>query len=471
MKSLFVILLFALLLIPTETIGQKVFADPKGNIKVVDETLEGSIRTLQDEINMLVERRDDPATDIGDRLSLQAKIDDLAKQREAMFSGMIPSVEVVPKKEYDNLQQEIIRLKSVESEHISMVQGPEDEYSGGDDYNPQYGTTVQRIKERGYVKCGVYDNQWGFSERSGKTVNPSEGPMYHIWEGFDADICKSFAVAIFGDKERIRFIPITGRTRFERLKDGTIDVLSATTTWTYTRDVIHGIEFLPTTFYDGQGFMVRKTLGAKSAKDLSGATVCYSIDTTAEQNIKDFFELWGMEYLPVGVYPDEDIVELYLQGECDMYGIDRSALAGDRTKYPEPEKHMILPEVISKEPLGPAIRYGDQLWSDITRWSVYVFFIAEELGITSQNIDMFKENKDPKIQRFMGERDGDKFPHLGAKLELNGDWAYQIIKQIGNYEEIYEKYLGTETPINLERGYNKLYTHGGLLYAPPLRNI
>ena len=469
MKSLFVILLFALLLIPTETIGQKVFADPKGNIKVVDETLEGSIRTLQDEINMLVERRDDPATDIGDRLSLQAKIDDLAKQREAMFSGMIPSVEVVPKKEYDNLQQEIIRLKSVESEHISMVQGPEDEYSGGDDYNPQYGTTVQRIKERGYVKCGVYDNQWGFSERSGKTVNPSEGPMYHIWEGFDADICKSFAVAIFGDKERIRFIPITGRTRFERLKDGTIDVLSATTTWTYTRDVIHGIEFLPTTFYDGQGFMVRKTLGAKSAKDLARATVCFSIDTTAEQNIKDFFELWGMEYLPVGVYPDEDIVELYLQGECDMYGIDRSALAGDRTKYPEPEKHMILPEVISKEPLGPAIRYGDQLWSDITRWSVYVFFIAEELGITSQNIDMFKENKDPKIQRFMGERDGDKFPHLGAKLELNGDWAYQIIKQIGNYEEIYEKYLGTETPINLERGYNKLYTHGGLLYAPPLR--
>ena len=469
MKSLFVILLFALLLIPTETIGQKVFADPKGNIKVVDETLEGSIRTLQDEINMLVERRDDPATDIGDRLSLQAKIDDLAKQREAMFSGMLPRVEVVPKKEYDSLQQEIIRLKSVESEHIAMVQGPEDEYSGGDDYNPQYGTTVQRIKERGYVKCGVYDNQWGFSERSGKTINPSEGPMYHIWEGFDADICKSFAVAIFGDKERIRFIPITGRTRFERLKDGTIDVLSATTTWTYTRDVIHGIEFLPTTFYDGQGFMVRKTLGAKSAKDLSGATVCYSIDTTAEQNIKDFFEFWDMEYLPVGVYPDEDIVELYLQGECDMYGIDRSALAGDRTKYPEPEKHMILPEVISKEPLGPAIRYGDQLWSDITRWSVYVFFIAEELGITSQNIDMFKENKDPKIQRFMGERDGDKFPHLGAKLELNADWAYQIIKQIGNYEEIYEKYLGTETPINLERGYNKLYTHGGLLYAPPLR--
>ena len=469
MKSLFVILLFALLLIPTETIGQKVFADPKGNIKVFDETLEASIRTLQDEINMLVERRDDPATDIGDRLSLQAKIDDLAKQREAMFSGMIPSVEVVPKKEYDNLQQEIIRLKSVESEHIAMVQGPEDEYSGGDDYNPQYGTTVQRIKERGYVKCGVYDNQWGFSERSGKTINPSEGPMYHIWEGFDADICKSFAVAIFGDKERIRFIPITGRTRFERLKDGTIDALSATTTWTYTRDIIHGIEFLPTTFYDGQGFMVRKTLGAKSAKDLSGATVCYSIDTTAEQNIKDFFELWNMKYLPVGVYPDEDIVELYLQGECDMYGIDRSALAGDRTKYPEPEKHMILPEVISKEPLGPAIRYGDQLWSDITRWSVYVFFIAEELGITSQNIDMFKDNKDHKIQRFMGERDGDMFPHLGAKLELNGDWAYQIIKQIGNYEEIYEKYLGTETPINLKRGYNKLYTQGGLLYAPPLR--
>ena len=315
----------------------------------------------------------------------------------------------------------------------------------------------------------MYDNQWGFSERTGQRITSPEGDMYHIWEGFDADICKSFAVALFGDKDKIKFKTINGRTRFERLKDGSIDVLSATTTWTYTRDVIHGIEFLPTTFYDGQGFMVRRTLGAKSAKDLSRATVCYSIDTTAEQNIKDFFELWGMDYTPVGVYPDEDIVELYLDGNCDMYGIDRSALAGDRTKYPEPDKHMILPEVISKEPLGPAVRYGDQLWTDITRWSVYVFFIAEELGITSQNIDTFKENKDPKIQRFMGERDGDKFPHLGAKLGLNADWAYQIVKQIGNYEEIYEKYLGTKTPLNLKRGYNKLYTEGGLLYAPPLR--
>ena len=470
MKNLIVILVFVSSFLVTESLGQKVYSDSNGNLKVVDEVREASIRVLQDEINMLVERRDDPKTDIGNRLSLQAEIDELAQQREAIFSGIVgPDIEVVPKKEYDALQAEVIRLKEVESQHIQMQEESEDEYSGGDEYNPIYSSTVDRIKERGYVICGVYDNQWGFSERTGQRITSPEGDMYHIWEGFDADICKSFAIALFGDKDKIKFKTINGRTRFERLKDGSIDVLSATTTWTYTRDVIHGIEFLPTTFYDGQGFMVRRTLGAKSAKDLSRATVCYSIDTTAEQNIKDFFELWGMDYTPVGVYPDEDIVELYLDGNCDMYGIDRSALAGDRTKYPEPDKHMILPEVISKEPLGPAVRYGDQLWTDITRWSVYVFFIAEELGITSQNIDAFKENKDPKIQRFMGERDGDKFPHLGAKLGLNADWAYQIVKQIGNYEEIYEKYLGTKTPLNLKRGYNKLYTEGGLLYAPPLR--
>ena len=470
MKYLLVFIVFVATTMVTETVGQKVYSDANGNKKVFDEVRESSIRTLQDEINMLVERRDDPKTNIGDRLSLQAKIDELAKKREALFSGIVgPDIEVVPKKEYDQLQAEINRLKEVESTHVLMHEEGEDDYIGGDGYSPTYGSTVKRIKDRGYVICGVYDNQWGFSERTGKTVRPSESEMYHIWEGFDVDVCKSFAVALFGDKEKIRFKVINGRTRFERLKDGTIDVLSATTTWTYTRDVIHGIEFLPTTFYDGQGFMVRKTLGAKSAKDLSRATVCYSIDTTAEQNIKDFFELWNMEYKPVGVYPDEDIVELYLDGNCDMYGVDRSALAGDRTKYPKPDEHIILPEIISKEPLGPAVKYGDQLWSDITRWSVYVFFIAEELGITSQNIDSFKENKDPKIQRFMGERDGDDFPHLGAKLDLNADWAYQIIKQIGNYKEIYDKYLGTETPLNLKRGYNKLYTEGGLLYAPPLR--
>ena len=393
MKNLIVILVFVSSFLVTESLGQKVYSDSNGNLKVIDEVREASIRTLQDEINMLVERRDDPKTDIGNRLALQAEIDDLAQQREAIFSGIVgPDIEVVPKKEYDALQAEVIRLKEVESQHIQMQEESEDEYSGGDEYNPIYGSTVNKIKERGYVICGVYDNQWGFSERTGQRITSPEGDMYHIWEGFDADICKSFAIALFGDKDKIKFKTINGRTRFERLKDGTIDVLSATTTWTYTRDVIHGIEFLPTTFYDGQGFMVRRTLGAKSAKDLSRATVCYSIDTTAEQNIKDFFELWGMDYTPVGVYPDEDIVELYLDGNCDMYGIDRSALAGDRTKYPEPDKHMILPEVISKEPLGPAVRYGDQLWTDITRWSVYVFFIAEELGINSENIDVEKSS-------------------------------------------------------------------------------
>ena len=461
MKYLLVFIVFVAYTFVAETLAQKVVADNQGNIRL-SETSETSIRTIQNEINMLVERRDDPKTDIGDRLSLQARIDDLAEQRAAMFSGMIPKVEVVPKKEYDALQAEVVRLQQVEVQHMEEHMD-EDDYQRGKEYNPSYGSTVARIKERDFLICGVYDNAPGFSERNGHYAD--EG----VWRGFDVDICRAFAVALLGDKSKIKFKIVNGRTRFDRLVDGTVDIISATTTWTYTRDVIHGIEFLPTTFYDGQGFIVRKTLGAKSAKDLARAVVCFNIETTAEQNVKDFFELYGMEFTPAPVYPDEDIVELYLDGNCDMYGVDRSALAGDRSQFPEPEKHVILPEIISKEPLGPAVRYGDQLWSDITRWTVYTLFIAEELSITSKNIDMFKENIDPKIQRFMGERDGEEFPHLGAKLGLAGDWTYQIVKQIGNYKELYDKYLGTETPLNLKRGYNKLYTDGGLLYAPPLR--
>ena len=215
--------------------------------------------------------------------------------------------------------------------------------------------------------------------------------------------------------------------------------------------------------------MVRKTLGVSSAKQMEGARICFSSTGTAAKNIKDFFKKHFIQYKPVEIEPPERPKSIYLRGDCDMYGTDRSGLASNRLQFDDPEWHIILPEIISKEPLGPVVKYGDQQWSDIVRWSVFVLFIAEEMGLNSQNIDRFKNNIDPNIQRFMGELNGKDHPHLGSKLGLGETWSYNIIKQVGNYEEIYERNVGVETPLGLERGLNKLYTHGGLLYAPPLK--
>jgi general L-amino acid transport system substrate-binding protein len=226
---------------------------------------------------------------------------------------------------------------------------------------------------------------------------------------------------------------------------------------------------MPTTFYDGQGFIVRKTLGVSSAKQLEGAKICFSSTGTAAKNIADFFELHGINYIPVAVPPNEKTKNVYKRGDCDMYGTDRSGLASNRLSFGDPDRHMILPEIISKEPLGPVVKYGDQRWSDIVRWTIYVLFIAEEMGINSKNIDSFKNHIDPNIQRFMGEKNGEDHPHLGAKLGLNATWSYNIIKQVGNYKEIYERNVGENTPLGLQRGLNQLYSHGGLLYAPPLK--
>ena len=251
--------------------------------------------------------------------------------------------------------------------------------------------------------------------------------------------------------------------------DGSIDMLSAATTYTFTRNVQKKLEFLPTTYYDGQGFIVRKTLGVSSAKQMEGARICFSGSGTAAKNIADFMKLHGISYIPVDVPPNQKTRDVYKRGECDMYGTDRSGLASNRLSFDDPDRHMILPEIISKEPLGPVVRYGDQKWSDIVRWTVYVLFIAEEMGINSNNIDRFENHIDPYIQRFMGELNGNDHPHLGSKLGLDAKWSYNIIKQVGNYEEIYERNVGPDTPIGLQRGLNRLYIHGGLLYAPPLK--
>ena len=332
-----------------------------------------------------------------------------------------------------------------------------------EEYNPTYGMTLARVQERGEVLCGTKEDFPGFSEM---IWTDEHG---HRWIGFDVDVCRAVAAAVFGDADAIEFIEVDGKTRFTYLVDGTIDVLSAATTYTFSRNVLKKLEFLPTTFYDGQGFIVRKTLGVSSAKQMEGARICFSSTGTAAKNIKDFFKKHFIQYKPVEIEPPSRPKSIYLKGDCDMYGTDRSGLASNRLQFDDPEWHIILPEIISKEPLGPVVKYGDQQWSDIVRWSVFVLFIAEEMGLNSQNIDRFKNNIDPNIQRFMGELNGKDHPHLGSKLGLGETWSYNIIKQVGNYKEIYERNVGINTPLGLERGLNKLYTHGGLLYAPPLK--
>ena len=375
--------------------------------------------------------------------------------------GQDPSA--VSQDDYDSLHAEVVELRKIKKIHQQMLPQGEKNYKMKDEYFPAYGSTLARVKKRGYIICGTYPDFPGFSEEV------EEAEESKVWVGFDIDICRAVASAVFGNQWRIQFIGINGRTRFERLMDGSIDVLSAATTWTFSRDVEKKLEYVATTYFDGQGFMVRKNLGVSSAKQLVGASVCFSGASTAAQNIRDFFEYHEIRFVPIEISADQDVKELYAAGECDMYGTDRSGLASNRLSFDDPERHMILPEVISKEPLGPVVKYGDQQWADIVRWSIFVLFLAEEMGITQDNIDGFKQHKNPSIQRFMGERNGEEYPNLGIKLGLDKLWAYYIIKQLGNYKEIYERNVGINTPIGLNRGLNKLYIHGGLLYAPPLR--
>ena len=375
--------------------------------------------------------------------------------------GQDPSA--VSQDDYDSLHAEVVELRKIKKIHQQMLPQGEKNYKMKDEYFPAYGSTLARVKKRGYIICGTYPDFPGFSEEV------EEAEESKVWVGFDIDICRAVASAVFGNQWRIQFIGINGRTRFERLMDGSIDVLSAATTWTFSRDVEKKLEYVATTYYDGQGFMVRKNLGVSSAKQLVGASVCFSGSSTAAQNIRDFFEYHEIRFVPIEISADQSVKELYAAGKCDMYGTDRSGLASNRLSFDDPERHMILPEVISKEPLGPVVKYGDQQWADIVRWSIFVLFLAEEMGITQDNIDGLKQHKNPSIQRFMGERNGEEYPNLGIKLGLDKLWAYYIIKQLGNYGEIYERNVGINTPIGLNRGLNKLYTHGGLIYAPPLR--
>ncbi|MEJ2045040.1 MAG: amino acid ABC transporter substrate-binding protein [Reinekea sp.] len=314
-------------------------------------------------------------------------------------------------------------------------------------------SVLERVKEKGFIQCGVSQGLPGFSntDQSGN------------WTGLDVDFCRAVAAAIFGDAEKVKYTPLSAKERFTALQSGEIDMLSRNTTWTETRDSSLGINFAATTYYDGQGFMVRKSLGAKSALELDGASVCTNQGTTTELNMADYFRAHGMTYEPVVFEKSDEVVAAYDAGRCDVYTTDASGLAAQRTKLEDPDAHIVLPEIISKEPLGPAVTHGDDQFFDIVKWSVFATVEAEELGLSSANIKEKTSAADaaPALKRFAG-LDGS----LGENLGLPADFALQIVSQVGNYGEIWTRNVA---PLELPRGLNNLWNNGGIMYAPPMR--
>ncbi len=315
--------------------------------------------------------------------------------------------------------------------------------------------TLDDVKARGKLNCGVTTGLVGFA------APDANGE----WQGFDVAVCRAVAAAVLGDQTKIEFVPTTGKTRFTALASGEVDMLARNTTWTFTRDVDLKFEFVGVNYYDGQGFMVPKSLGVSSAKELDGATVCIQTGTTTELNLADFFRSNNISYEPVPIETNAEAQQQFLAGACDVYTTDASGLAATRATFENPGDYVILPEIISKEPLGPLVRHGDQQWGDLVRWTLNALISAEELGITSANIDELKKGtNNPEINRILGTEG-----KLGEMLGLDADWAYRAIKANGNYGEIFAKNIGESTPVGLARGLNAQWKDGGLLYSPPFR--
>jgi len=313
-------------------------------------------------------------------------------------------------------------------------------------------STLDAVKSKGYVQCGVNTGLAGFSQPDSRGV----------WKGLDVDSCRAVAAAVFGDAAKVRYTPLTAQQRFTALQSGEVDVLARNTTWTVTRDTSLGLNFVGVNYYDGQGFMVPKKLGVTSAKQLNGATICVQPGTTTELNLADYFRANRMSFKPVVIEKLEEVLNAYFSGRCDVFTTDVSGLVSTRSsRAPNPADHVILPEVISKEPLGPVVRHGDDRWFDVVKWALFAMLEAEELGLSSKNIDQQASSTNPAVQRFVGAT-GD----VGKMLALDNRWAYNIIKQVGNYGESFEANL---TPLGFDRGLNKLWTQGGLMYAPPVR--
>lgn len=314
--------------------------------------------------------------------------------------------------------------------------------------------TLQDVQKAGFIKCGVDGGLPGFSEVVGGGV----------YKGIDVDGCRAVAAAVFSDTTKVKYVALNAKERLAALQSGEIDILVRNTTWTQTRDTSLGLNFAGVNYYDGQGFMVHKALGVTSAKQLDGASVCLQTGTTTELNVADYFRANGMKYETVAYDTNDQVVQSYDSGRCDILTSDASQLYGLRTKLTNPADNIVLPEIISKEPLGPVVRQGDDQWFNIVKWSFSAMVAAEDAGITSKNIDSLASSTNPKIKRILGTEGT-----LGANLGLNADWAYQIIKQVGNYGEVFERNVGPNTPLNIERGLNALWTNGGLQYSPPFR--
>jgi general L-amino acid transport system substrate-binding protein len=314
--------------------------------------------------------------------------------------------------------------------------------------------TLEDVKKRGVLRCIVSTGIAGFAYTDANGV----------WKGFDIDFCRATAAAILGDPSKIKAVTSTGKTRFTLLNSGEGDVLWRNTTITFSRDVGVKLRFHGVNYYDGQGFLVKKSAGIKSATDLDESSICIQTGTTTELNLADYFHSNNMKYEAVTVETNEESRQNYIAGRCDIYTTDASALAATRSTFTDPENHIILPEIISKEPLGPASRQGDDQWSDIITWVLNATITAEEKGVTSANVDAMKISKDPEILRLLGVEGSQ-----GEELGLSKDWAYNIIKTVGNYGEIFERNIGVNTPVGLKRGLNDLWTRGGLQYSPPFR--
>jgi general L-amino acid transport system substrate-binding protein len=317
------------------------------------------------------------------------------------------------------------------------------------------GKTLDAVKAKGQIACGVSTGVIGFSAAD------SQG----LWKGIDVDICKALAAAVLGDANKVRWVPLSSQQRFTALQSGEVDILSRNTTWSLTRDAALGLHFTAVTYYDGQGFMVAKKLKVTSAKQLKNAEICVQSGTTTEKNLSDYFRAQGIKVKPVVFDKFEASIKAFFSGRCQAYTTDASALAFIRSKEaPSPDDYVVLPEIISKEPLGPAVRRGDDEWFAIVKWTINALIEAEELGITQAKVDSLKSSPDPAIQRFLGVGED-----LGKSLGLNREWAARAVKAVGNYGEIFNRNLGADSPLKLPRGLNAQWNKGGILYALPLR--
>jgi len=314
--------------------------------------------------------------------------------------------------------------------------------------------TLDEVKARGFVKAGVNGGVFGFSMPDDKGE----------WKGLDVDTARAVAAAVFGDASKVKFSSLTAVQRLPALQSKEIDVLCRNTTQTLSRETKSGLNFAQVNYYDGQGFLISKKLGVKSAKELDGATVCVLPGTTTEMNAADYFRTQGMKWSPVVIENTAELNKAFFAGRCDVLTSDASQLAAQRSVAPNPADYELLPEIISKEPLCPVVRHGDDQWYDIVNWTVMAMIQAEEFGMTSNNVDEMLKSTDPRIKRFLGIT-----PGMGSQMGLDDKWAYNIVKQVGNYGQIFDRNIGPDTPLALQRGLNALWTEGGLMYASPIR--